>query len=64
MARANANVALPWIVDKDTSLVVQVSPEGKKILSVADLVCNVCRASGITTISILEHNLVPKVDAS
>ena len=48
-------------MDSDLQLVVHVGPPTKKVVSIADLVCNVCRSSGVTTLNLVEHDMLAKV---
>ena len=48
-------------MDSDLQLVVHVDPPTKKVVSIADLVCNVCRSSGVNTLNLVEHDMLPKV---
>ena len=59
-ARSGSNKGIPWIVANDTQLLVSVEASGKSVVSVADLVCNVCKASGMTSLNVLEHDMVQK----
>lgn len=61
MARGETSKKIANIIDSDLQLVVHCESGTKKVVSVADLVRNVCRASGVTTLNLVEHDMLPKV---
>ena len=60
IARTETNKKIANIVDSDLQLVVHVDNGSKKLVSLADLVCNVCRSSGATSLNFTEHDMQPK----
>ena len=63
VARSNAAEAWPWIIDKDSQLVVHVGAEGKKLLTVAEVCWHAAQSLGITSISLIEHTMNQKIQA-
>ena len=61
VARTESNKKIANIIESDLQLVVHVDSGTKKLVSIADLVCNVCRSSGVTTLNLVEHDMLPKV---
>ena len=61
VARTESHKKIANIIDSDLQLVVHVDSGTKKVVSIADLVCNVCRSSGVTTLNLVEHDMLPKV---
>ena len=51
-------------MESDLQLVVQIENGSKRLTSIADLICNVCRSSGATSLNITEHDLQPKTQDS
>lgn len=62
VARTEAEKKIANLFESDSSLVIQAESSGKQILSIADLICNVCRASGATSINLVEHDMQPKTN--
>ena len=61
VARTEANKKIANIIDSDLQLVVHVENGTKKLVALADLICNVCRSSGATSWNVTEHDMQPKV---
>ena len=61
VARTEANKKIANIIESDLQLVVRVESGPKKLVSIADLVCDVCRSSGATSVNLVEHDMLPKV---
>ena len=60
LARSGSDRVIPWLVTDDKQLLVAVESSGKSVLSLADLICRVCRSSGITSLNLLEHDMIQK----
>ena len=61
IARTEANKKIANIIDSDLQLVVHVENGTKKLVALADLICNVCRSSGATSLNVTEHDMQAKV---
>lgn len=55
--------AIPWIVDDDLQILVMCGSNGKRPMSLADLVCHVTRTSGVTSLNLVEHEMTQKPEA-
>ncbi|CAK9032428.1 unnamed protein product [Durusdinium trenchii] len=60
LARSVAAKAIPWIVDDDLQILVMCGSNGKRPMSLADLVCHVTRTSGVTSLNLVEHEMTQK----
>ena len=60
---ATATGAIPWYLVDDKAVLVVVEPTEKRISTVADALCDVTRARGITEIRMVDHALAAKVKA-
>ena len=60
VAKSNADNAIPFIFQNDLQLLALVENGSKKAMSVADLVCHVCRTSGVTSLNLMEHDMVQR----
>ena len=48
------------MITSDLHLVVLVENGNKQAISVADLVCHICRNTGITSLNLMEHDMIQK----
>lgn len=60
VARSGAASAVPFIIESDLQLVAVVESGSKTLMSLADLVCHVCRTQGVTVLNLMEHDMVQK----
>ena len=52
---------IPWKIEKDTSLMVQVSESGKRPLCFAEICCDAAQSGGVTEISLDDHDVTQLV---
>ena len=60
MALSGAGKAIPWIVDSDLQMLVLCGQGGKQAMCLAQLVCHATRTSGVTSLNVVEHDLMQK----
>ena len=60
LARSQADKAIPFLVNDDLQLVALVESQTKTLMSIADVVCSVCRTTGATALNIIDHDLQQK----
>ena len=60
LALSQADKAIPFLVNDDLQLVALVESQTKTLMSIADVVCSVCRTTGATALNIIDHDLQQK----
>ena len=66
LARSTRDKHIPWLLEKDTSMVVvvTVAERNTKAPSCFSLVaCDWCASRGVTELSVTDHDVVPMVEA-
>lgn len=66
VAKSSGDTLTPWHLSSDLSLMVFVDPAAntKTIKSLAEIACDTTRTSGITDLSLVDHDVNPKLDVS
>lgn len=65
IARSSPETQIPWLLTSDLDLVIFVDDAGKKsIKCLSQVACDVTRASGVTELTIVDHDMAQKLDAS
>ena len=62
MARASLNTVIPWLLEKDTQLLVHCENGEKRLKCLSTLTAGCAQQSGVTELSLLDHDLVQTVD--
>ena len=56
---------LPWLLQADTELMVLVDVDSgntKKLTCLAEIACQTCQTSGITDLSMIDHDISAKLE--
>ena len=56
------DTAIPWILQHDTDLIALVTPAGKSLTCLSQLACDAASQSGLTELSLVDHDLKPLKD--
>lgn len=58
-ARGNPQGSIPWLVGKDSQLVVHCSDDGKKVVPLALAIHKGVQHTGVTELNMADHDLQP-----
>eukprot|EP00435_Cladocopium_sp_Y103_P024460 s2370_g6.t1 len=61
VAKSTKDKSIPFLLEKDTDLLVQVSGQSKKLSCLAELACQAAQSSGLTEMSLEDHTVTQVV---
>lgn len=68
LARTKQNDLIAWLLERDTQLLIFNDPQtdsgvAKKPMCFATLACACCQNTGVTTLTMVDHDVVPTLKA-
>ncbi|CAL1139076.1 unnamed protein product [Cladocopium goreaui] len=60
-ARSEGDKYIPWILNKDTDVVIQVAESGKSPTCISEMACQAAQRQGLTEMTLVDHSLTQRV---
>ena len=60
-ARSEGEKYIPWILNKDTDVVIQITESGKSPTCISEMACAATQRQGLTEMSLVDHSLKQRV---
>ena len=62
VARSKMDTIIPWLLDSDLNLTVLVG-DSKQLKCLADISCDLATSSGVTELTVVDHDIVQSTEA-
>ena len=59
--RSEGDKYIPWILNKDTDVVIQVAEPGKSPTCISEMACQAAQRQGLTEMTLVDHSLTQRV---
>lgn len=60
-ARSESDKYIPWILSKDTDIVIHVAESGKSPTCLSEMACQAAQRQGLTEMTLVDHGLTQRI---